>query len=142
MNLFDRVRLLVRSTLNSALRGNLPEVAISEHDEKLMDKAQAQIEILQQDAARAEKRGDAELANRLKREITELQALLDKARRRAIQAQPQKPEAQEAAGAPTQQGQPARAEVLSGESTQVPDETSTSVDQDLADRIRRLGKGD
>ncbi len=88
MNLFDRVKLLIRSTLSSALRDPLPDLPDSgpnERSEKLLDKAQAYVEILQQDLARAEKRGDRELADRLRREISNLQKTLDKARKKAGQ---------------------------------------------------------
>lgn len=86
MNLFDRVKLLIRSTVSGALGGslfNLTDVASNERSDKLLDKAQARIEMLQQDLARAEQRGDTALADRLRREINDLQKALDKARRAA-----------------------------------------------------------
>lgn len=86
MNLFDRVKLLIRSTVSGALGGSLPDltdIASNERSDKLLDKAQARVEMLQQDLARAEQRGDAALADRLRREINDLQKTLDKARRKA-----------------------------------------------------------
>lgn len=88
MNLFDRVKLLIRSTVSGALGGSLPDltdIASNERSDRLLDKAQARVEMLQQDLARAEQRGDAELADRLRREINDLQKTLDKARRKAGQ---------------------------------------------------------
>lgn len=80
MNLLDRMRLLLRATIG----GNFPDIAFTPDEDglKLLDKAQARIEILQSDIARAEKRGDDELAARLKREVDELQKTVNRARQK------------------------------------------------------------
>jgi uncharacterized membrane protein len=83
MNLLDRVRLLVRSTIGG-IGSNFPDIAFTpdENGLKLLDKAQARIEMLQADIARAEKRGDEALAARLKREVDDLQHTVNRARKK------------------------------------------------------------
>jgi hypothetical protein len=133
MKLFDRMKLLVRSTFGSLLHGNPAdwlEAAPIRRDDRSLDKARAHLEILQQDLAGAERRGDKELADRLRREIGELQRLLDKvqARRQAVQVAGPSSAAQEGAEtheAMTKSDAPGRA----------PDETLD--DTRIADQIRK-----
>lgn len=164
MNLFDRLRLLIHSTVNGALRGNLPEMPdanSSERSDKLIDKAQARVEMLQGDLARAEKRGDAELANRLKRDINELQTSLDKARRKADQASgapatsqaattprlqtSSQPEPQEASTT-TQQTTEQTTQQSAGKQQEVNGAPGVQADEELdgsrvADQIRKMREG-
>jgi len=82
MKLFDRVRLLVRSAFGNLLHGSPAdwlEATPIRRDDRSLDRAQAYLEILRQDLAGAEKRGDKALADRLRRELDELQRLLDRA---------------------------------------------------------------
>ncbi len=81
MDLFERVKLLVRSTIN----GGLPEMPMSSKGDpqKMLDKAEAKLEILRDDLARAEKKGNDELASKLKTEIADLEKLIAKARGKA-----------------------------------------------------------
>ncbi len=79
MDLFERVKLLVRSTLS----GGLPEFSSSSGDpQKMLDTAEAKLEILRDDLARAEKKGNDELAGTLKTEIADLEKRIAKARSR------------------------------------------------------------
>ena len=118
MDFFDRVKLLVRSTLS----GGLPELSPRGGDpQKMLDKAEAKLEILRDDLARAEKKGNDELAAKLKGEIADLEKLIAKARGKAQPAkttpaaqpvetvtksvEPAKAEAPKAVEQPTQEKQ-------------------------------------
>jgi len=82
MKLLDRVGLLIRSTFGSLLHSKPAdrlEGALARRDDRWPDKARAHLEILRQYLVGAERRGNRELAERLRREIDELQRLLDKA---------------------------------------------------------------
>ena len=86
MNLLDKLVLALRSAVNDAV-GDVVSEDVSpatkeEHALRAMDKAQARLDIMREDLERAEKRGQDDLAARLKPEITDLQATLDKTRKR------------------------------------------------------------
>jgi hypothetical protein len=84
MDLFDRVKLLVRSTLS----GGLPDISFSQGDpQKMLDTAEAKLDILRDDLARAEKKGNDELAAKLRMEIAGLEKMIVKARGKAQPAQ-------------------------------------------------------
>lgn len=149
MNLLDRVRLLVRSTIG----GNFPDIAFTpdENGLKLLDKAQARIEILQADIARAEKRGDDELAARLKREVDALQKTVNRARKKlgqpvtssssSAQAQPAASASASQPDAKAQQTAPQTAPAV--ESAQAEDNTEDQPmdDSRVADQIRKAREG-
>ncbi len=111
MDLFDRVKLLVRSTLS----GGLPEISFVQGDpQKMLDKAEAKLEILRDDLARAEKKGNDELAGKLKVEIAELEKLIAKARSKV---QPAPTTSQPAAAARAPEATPAQAEAKQATAT-------------------------
>ncbi|MCL6512066.1 MAG: hypothetical protein K6U78_15455 [Anaerolineae bacterium] len=138
MKLFDRMKLLVRSTFGSLLHGSPADDRSAatpiRRSDRSLDKARAHLEILQQDLAGAERRGDKELADRLRREIGELQRLLDKAqaRRQAVQVAGPSPGPSSAAqeGAETHE-----AMTKSDAPGRAPDETLD--DTRIADQIRK-----
>ena len=89
MNLLDKLVLALRSAVNDAVGDVVSEdVSPATKEERAlraMDKAQARLDTLRDDLARAEKRGQDELAARFKQEIADLQATLDKTRKRLHQ---------------------------------------------------------
>lgn len=89
MKFLDRVKLLIRSTVGSAFYRDSTRASSNWRRDRLLDDARAQLEILQEDLAGAEKRGDDALASRLRKEIAELQRLLDEieTRQRALGSQ-------------------------------------------------------
>jgi len=137
MKLFDRMKLLVRSTLGSLVHGSPAdwlEAAPIQRGHRSLDKARAHLEILQQDLAGAERRGDKELADRLRREIGELQRLLDKAqaRRQAVQVAGPSPGPSSAA----QEGAETREAMTKSDAPgRAPNETLD--DTRIADQIRK-----
>lgn len=145
MDLFDRVKLLVRSTLS----GGLPEISLSQGDpQKMLDKAEAKLEILRDDLTRAEKKGNDELAGKLKTEIAELEKLIAKARSKS-KAQPAPATSQPASTAHAPEATPAQAEAkrttvapsaetggeIAGPADVIIDETR------VADQLKKLREG-
>jgi hypothetical protein len=143
MDLFERVKLLVRSTLS----GGLPEFSSGGGDpQKMLDKAEAKLEFLRDDLARAEKKGNDELAGKLKTEIADLEKLIAKARGKA-QTASAKPAAQPAASTPAPE--PAKAETPKADEKPVveaPQETAKPADvvideSRVADQLKKLREG-
>jgi hypothetical protein len=142
MDLFERVKLLVRSTLS----GGLPEFSSSGGDpQKMLDKAESKLEILRDDLARAEKKGNDELAGKLKTEIADLEKLIAKARGKAQGKAA--PAHQPAATAPA--AQPAQAEavkMIEKPAPETPQETAKPADvvideSRVADQLKKLREG-
>ncbi|MCS6846616.1 MAG: hypothetical protein RMN52_02740 [Anaerolineae bacterium] len=136
MRFFDRVKLLIRSTVGGVFRGDPLRASSSRRRDRLLDEARAQLKILQQDLAGAEQRGDEALAGRLRQEIAELQRLLDEveARRQATRPEPR------SSGAPEPASAQDVAEAKEGETTpdaqRAPD---AKLDETrIADQIRKL----
>lgn len=149
MDFFDRVKLLVRSTLN----GGLPEFSSSMKGDpqKMLDTAEAKLEILRDDLARAEKKGNDELAAKLKTEIADLEKLIAKARGKAKQAGAT-PVAQSAAPvtmASAPEATPAKAEAAKAveqPATETPQPNTTPADvvideSRVADQLKKLREG-
>lgn len=82
MNLLDKLVLALRSAVNDVVSEDVVPVTKEEQVHHAIDKAQARLDTLRDDLARAEKRGQDELAARLKQEIADLQKTLDKTRKR------------------------------------------------------------
>lgn len=151
MDLFDRVKLLVRSTLNSGL----PEMTSRSSDpQKMLDTAEAKLEILRDDLARAEKKGNDELAATLKVEIADLEKTIAKARGKAQQANAKpataKPAPQPATSTPVtepaktvQPKETVEAEKLAAESPQVASKPADVVIDEtrVADQLKKLREG-
>ena len=70
------------STVGDVVRETIPAAGKREDTLRLLEKAQARIDLLRADADRAGKRGDTALADRLKLEATQLQQTVDKTRKR------------------------------------------------------------
>ena len=85
MNLFDKLLLALRSAVNDVVSEDVVPVTKEEQVHRAIDKAQARLDTLRDDLTRAEKRGQDELAARLKQEIADLQKTLDKTRKRLNQ---------------------------------------------------------
>lgn len=83
MKLTESISLLVKSLANSALRGGKPYALKPRKDEfdELLEKANRRIERLRADAAQAKAVGNTALADTITRELAEMQAQLDKARK-------------------------------------------------------------
>jgi hypothetical protein len=85
MKLLDKLVLALKSAVNDvvgedvALRG---KDGGDENTLRLIEKAQTRIDILRKDAERADKRGDAELAAKIRKEAAGLQKTVDKTRQR------------------------------------------------------------
>jgi hypothetical protein len=86
MKLLDKLLLALKSAVGGAVEDIVSEAtpAADKRDEtlRLIEKAQARIDMLRADAERANKRGDAALADRLTKEAGALQQTVDKTRRR------------------------------------------------------------
>lgn len=86
MKLLDKLVLALKSALGGAVDDIVSEAppAADKRDDtlRLLEKAQARIDLLRSDADRAKKRGDAALADRLTKEAGALQQTVDKTRRR------------------------------------------------------------
>lgn len=143
MDLFERVKLLVRSTLS----GGLPEFSSSSGDpQKMLDTAEAKLEILRDDLARAEKKGNDELAGTLKTEIADLEKRIAKARSRTktATATPATPSvASTSASEPVKVEKAKAAEQSASESQQ---ETTRPADvvideTRVADQLKKLREG-
>jgi phage shock protein A len=85
MNLLDKLLLALRSTVNDVVSEDVAPAPKEEQVLREIDRAQARLDTLRDDLARAEKRGQEELAERLKKEIADLQKTLDKTRKRLNQ---------------------------------------------------------
>jgi hypothetical protein len=85
MNLFDKLLLALRSAVNDVVSEDVAPVTKEEQVLRAIDKAQARLDTLRDDLARAEKREQDELAEQLRKEIADLQATLDKTRKRLNQ---------------------------------------------------------
>ena len=143
MDLFERVKLLVRSTLS----GGLPEFSPHSSDpQKMLDTAEAKLDILRDDLVRAEKKGNDELAGKLKTEIADLEKLIAKARGKAKQAGAV-PAAQPVAAAPSVE--PAKTEApkeTAKPATETPQATEKPADvvideTRVADQLKKLREG-
>jgi len=87
MNLLDKLVLALRSAVNDVVGEDVAPVTKEEQVLRTIDKAQARLDALRDDLARAEKRGQDELAEQLRKEIDGLQKTLDKTRKRLNQVQ-------------------------------------------------------
>ncbi len=85
MNLFDKMLLALRSAVSDVVSEDIVPVTKEEQVHRAIDKAQARLDTLRDDQTRAEKRGQDDLAERLKKEITDLQKTLDETRKRLNQ---------------------------------------------------------
>jgi chromosome segregation ATPase len=84
MNLFDKLIHALKSAVNDVVSEDVRTTPANKSDAtlQLIEKAEAKIDILKADLARAEKAGQADLAGRLKSEIEALQGTLNKTRQR------------------------------------------------------------
>ncbi len=149
MDLFERVKLLVRSTLS----GGLPELSSSSKGDpqKMLDTAEAKLEILRDDLARAEKKGNDELAGKLKGEIADLEKLIAKARSKAQAANAAQTKAAPAAQTvePKQAAAPANVEPpkeVAAPPAEKPQEAAKPADvvideSRVADQLKKLREG-
>jgi vacuolar-type H+-ATPase subunit I/STV1 len=99
MNLLDKLVLALRSAVNDAVGDDVAPVTKEEQVLRAIDKAEARLDALRDDLARAEKRGQDELAEQLRKEIDSLQKMLDKTRKRLNQIQGREPTSKTAEGA-------------------------------------------
>jgi hypothetical protein len=143
MDLFERVKLLVRSTLS----GGLPDFSSAGGDpQRMLDTAEAKLDILRDDLARAEKKGNDELAGTLKTEIAGLEKLIAKARGKAQQASANTPAQPAEAAATTPAIEPAKAETpgaIEKPIAETPRETEKPADvvideTRVADQLKKL----
>ncbi|BCX03631.1 MAG: hypothetical protein KatS3mg053_1569 [Candidatus Roseilinea sp.] len=139
MRFFDRVKLLIRSTVGGVFYGGSTRTSSTQRRNRLLDEARARLETLQGDLAGAERRGDDALADRLRKEITELRRLLDEveARQRAVQSEHRSPQAPGAASA----GEVAQAREGQAK-PDAQDASDTKLDETrIADQIRKMREG-
>lgn len=136
MKFLDRVKLLIRSTVGSAFYGGPTRASSNRRSDRLIDDARAQLETLREDLAEAERRGDEALAGRLRKEIAELQRLLDEVEARQRTAQSQ----QRASPAPEPSSTSGTARAKESESTpDVQHAPDAQLDETrIADQIRKL----
>ena len=107
MKLLDKLVLALKSAVGGAVADvvgeDLPAADKVEATRRLIDRAQARIDTLKADAERARKRGDADLAQRLDKDVAELQKTIHKTQQRLGQL-----EGREAAAPEIESGQSTR----------------------------------
>ncbi len=86
MKLLDKLVLALKSAVGGAVADvageDLPAADKAEATRRLIDRAQARIDAIKADAERARKRGDDELAQRLDKDVAELQKTIHKTQQR------------------------------------------------------------
>lgn len=117
MKLLDKLVLALKSAVGGAvadvLSKELPAADKAEATRRLIDRAQARIETLKADSERARKRGDADLHQRLDKEVAELQKTIFNTQQRLGQLERREVEVETVeSGQSTRRDQPKDAAVV------------------------------